>query len=423
MIVGVIAAVSLSCGGAPHTTADLLGEAEERELLDAAFDAAIERQWKDARVRLARILESQAQHPRALFTLACVALEEGRYEEAAQHIAALAPAAENSEAEVLAGLLKARRSGAEWSSALSSAWHEAGRPDLEKSSIIFEPRIPDFWDDPLEARFVASSDATERHLLAISSAGSPWAKDHALRSLLEVDDPGLAVALMEVNSPLDEGPGEKAREKEALIRQAAARMAVRHPDSMQFPLVALLVGGDKGQPFSATDWQELERIATLPHARTPHYEPLYLAVRQALQAAGIKNSAGKAVGASVMSLSGPFSWHLRLRAKLAGDSVSEEQRAQRASALWAIGLAHIRLPTILEKLQGSVLLRTAAMLSGDPSRIREAEETLDAARRTLSEFNKLRVDGWPLPSLADEVLLGFVRAEYETMKRMVSGGQ
>ena len=192
---------------------------------------------------------------------------------------------------------------------------------------------------------------------------------------------------------------------------------------MQFALVTLLVGVDEHQPLSASDWEELERIATLPHARTPHLEALYLAALPVVRHGGVKDPAVRAFGAAIMSIGAPFRWELGRRAQLSQEGLSEEQRRRRAAALWAIGAAYARQHTVLEKLQGALLLKDAAELSGDPNRIREADELMSGSRQTFRQFRRICVDGWPLASLREEIQRRFVRAEYETMESMVSGGQ
>jgi hypothetical protein len=238
-------------------------------------------------------------------------------------------------------------------------------------------------------------------------------------ALPKVTDSGIAVAAMDL---LRIVPDEQLLppERIELVRRAAREFAHRHPDTMQFAMIALLVGTAQDAPLSATELDEIERVSRCPTARTAHFKSVYERALRTYRIAGIPNPEGTAFGAAVGSIAmGGDLFVLRKRIDASLPHLSETDKRRVADSLWRIGEAVINMPTVLERLVGAGARKKAAELIGDDERVAEADRNIAHSRAVLSEVHKLNVDGWPLPSLHGEMLAAAVENEFGAMQAVV----
>jgi hypothetical protein len=256
-------------------------------------------------------------------------------------------------------------------------------------------------------------------IYALASIGSEWDVAIAGAALRKVSDPGIAVAAMVLLRSVPDGQA-LASERAELVRAAAHEFARRHPDTMQFALIAALVGAARDAPFSAAELDEIERVSRLPTVRTDHFSQVYDRALRVYQASGLPNAEGFAFGAAVGSIAtGSDVFLLTKRAEASIPHTSESDKRRLANALWRIGAAIKDMPTILERLLGTMAMKKGAELVGDAKRAAEADQIAAHGRAVLTEFHKLNAGGWPIPSLQAEMLAAAVENEFAAMQEAV----
>ncbi len=417
----VLAVPLLSCGAAhqPQHTSSLAEDGKVSTLLGLAHDAVMHREWWTAEVLLDSVLEAEPGHRKAHLTRACVALERGDFERAREIIDDAKPSADEAEFRVLERVIEHRVAGVGWLESLRLAWNAEGRPDLEEAPGLFGTwRLPELPEEDAWLRKHPASDERARSIFAVLAPPSSWSRAHVMETLQRIEDAGIGAALLDVAARSEGKVDAGADVRVDQVRKAAARLESLHPESMQFPLAALLVGVHETTPLSTPEIAELERIGTLARARTDHFEALFHEAHRVFSRAGVRESDSLAFMAAVSSVAGESTWKLQKRAQ-ASRSLDEVERARASAAVWQIGVAQTRMPTMVEKLLGAILMEAAATLADDARRKVDAEAALRSYRQTLAEANKLHISGWPLPSLSEEVRDGYVGGEYDFMVRMV----
>jgi hypothetical protein len=392
-----------------------LSYTEAKAKVRHAATAAMERDVASARAELAFVLEHSRENPQALLVLACMELDSGRYDEAAQLIARLEQAAPgHQEVEVLRGLLALRKGHPElgWRKAYLQVWRKHGSPDLSRAHLL--PEDLNWGGLELdEALWRRSESSPEARVAALLVHGPEAGSKHwhwLVQQLPVLKDPALSVMAIEVlRTP---SPPEPLRtEMEEAAGQKLALLARKFPRDMQLRLLATLGSASPDTPLTSEELTALEAVAALPEWRQRSFQQVFVQVRNRLVELGVRNPSPSAFSAAVWYLSGQGPSLLLQRAKASREQLSPGDLKRLSRVLWQVGGRLADQSVLVEHMVGLTLMATSADWRGDAVDQRYVEERRSVARTLLNGSMPTGFSRWPLRSLIDEVTETSVRDE------------
>lgn len=395
----VLATLSVMAAGCqhaaknPHVSSSEAG-ALDTEVLDRARLAVEIRDWEGARTSISAVLKNAPGNPKALLLGACLALEEGDFDRARSHADRLSEAGYPVESRMLKSLAASRGADVDWIEAFSRAWAEAGRPDLQES-VLFDFGHVESGNGfrlPLQTLAAEAVTADDRAVWALLEIEETWARDLVETALPDLTESGVAYAVLSALHRSDDAENRDA------LRSTAATFTRRHPESMQFALMAVLFGRERGQPLTTDELAGIERASRLPLARLDHVAAhharavrLFSEARHPLPAALAFSSWSEGLGqvASEVLVQGDV------------PGLSPAERLRLGESLWRIGHAFARLPTFMEALTGNALARRGANLVSDERRADVARRAFEEMRSLYLDWSRSHMAGWPLPALRE----------------------
>ncbi|NRD55859.1 MULTISPECIES: hypothetical protein [Corallococcus] len=405
------------------TPAPSMDEAPQRTVADRIRESASQARTgalSEARLELASVLKVAPKEPGALMVQACVLLEQGALDAAAQTVARLREVApEQAEGQVLEALVQLRRANpaGEWREAFIAAWIEAGRPDFGVESLLPEG-TPGWGPVAIRAVWNGTQAPDTRFLAALMGGPSKEQQRWMARHLSEVADPDLLRATLETFH--GEVRDETARRQiQASLRERLTPLAAASHES-QLPLLMLLENTSQEAPLTAEELQSLERIAALPRYRTTSFARLYSDAERRMKVAGIKAPVDGAFMAAVgeLALVGPMVLFKRVGATT---ELTEKDRIRLGRVLWTLGERIAEGNTLVERLMGLRQMEQGAGLLPDFDVKRTAVTAeLARGRAMVAASNQIHIDGWPLPSLHRDWLKASLDNEWKHLSALVA---
>ncbi|WP_375755266.1 hypothetical protein [Corallococcus exercitus] len=358
--------------------------------------------------------------PGALMVQACVLLEQGALDAAAQTVVRLREAApEQAEGRVLEALVRLRRANPAggWREAFIAAWLEAGRPDFGMDPLLPE-ETPGWGPEAIRAVWTGTQAPDTRLLAALMGGPSQEQQRWVARHLSEVADPDMLRAILETfhSEVMDE---TARRQIQASLRERLTPLAAESKES-QLPLLMLLEQTSQEAPLTKEELQALERIAALPRYRTTSFARLYADAERRLKVAGIQAPVEGAFMAAVgeLALVGPMVLFKRVKATT---ELPEKDRIRLGRALWTLGERIAEGNTLIERLAGLRQMEQAAGLLPD-FEAKRAQVAADLARgrAMVVASNQIHLGGWPLPSLHRDWLKASLDNEWTHLSALVA---
>jgi len=401
--------------------APLASRADSPSHGDLAIQAARVGDLPRARAELAQLPSDKLHGPQALLIEACLALEAGDWQAAAESLRALQTAQPNSpEALVLQKLIALRRAQPDqsWPDAYVRAWKDAGRPDLEHSPLI---KLQD--DDALPELHLEDIskwklDPETQLVVALTDRLDPEHARVIVPLIPTLVDPGWAIAVHDLagNKTL---PEDLRTEMTSAIRQRWPAIIDASPNAMDLRLMALLDDTDDNAPFTAEEMLELEEIAWLPEWRSTDFHDVFERANHHLAAVNIPNPPrwGLAFSTAVSTLVGSSIGHLQYRTKASLATFSPAGKQRLGEVLWQIGSNLAIEPTLVEHLVGVYLMRKGAQAMDDTARLDEAGTLRADTWAAWAAWKKANGGCWPIPSLQKALLEDHVRDEVANMRK------
>ena len=366
-----------------------------------------------ARAQLERLPEAQRQAPATRFLQACIALEAGEFATVDALLAGWKEPA--PEVRLLQHLATLRREqpGLDWRSAFLQAWRAVGRPDFQHSSLL-----PPSWDvffgteDSGRAQAWSRARTDEsRFLLALMQPEA----DHVRAALQHPPDrlpPEFLITAADtfLKPSLPEDVRAQATR---WLRDRFTQLAAAHPDSLQYPALALLLGTSLTAPFTPEELQRIDVLSRRSTWRQMDSLTLYRAALGPLKETGLSRQMAQSYAYTIVvgTLAGPASWVLQKRAEASQDSLSAEERQRLGEALGRIGERLAAENSLVEHLIGLAVMKRGAITLGDLPRQAELILRQQEEGRLMGATSRLVLSRWPLASLADALFEANLRDE------------
>lgn len=368
-----------------------------------------------AQGELARLSQAQRQTPSARFLSVCLALESGDLDGAEQALRGW-EAPEPPEVWMLQRLIAARRQqpALDWRKAFLQAWRDTGQPDLRESSLLppeptFEPEeatLERAWSRPLpdDARF----------LVALELKSTPERATFVLQHLSNALPPEFTLAAVDLLLSDKSLPGDVRLQRTTALREHFTQLSAAHPDAMEFPLLALLLGTSPTAPFTAEDLERLEAASQRGTWRPTDFFTLYQSALQPFEAAGLSHSGARArafalaVGAVVSDV--PVL--LPRRAQASASVLPPEQLQRLGRTLEHLGERLGAQSTLVEHGLGIAVMQKGAELREDPARYLQLDDLRAHWREIYAGLQRTAASRWPLHSLEEAMIDAALHDEF-----------
>ena len=373
----------------------LVSGANKIGLVDRAATLAARGETAEARQLLEHLVPSS--NPAALFVLACIELEEHRFESAtrlAQRLASLRPGA--PEAVVLARLIEERKRAQDdrWTDVAARAWSASGRPTPAAKPLL---GIIDSHR-PIERAALAHVQAPGDKLLLEFGRDQEGSADLIEAALAEANaaerPPGVHLVAMHVL--LDEAPPQ---EKRLLARGAAldllARVARSHPEDGYLSSGVVLLRADAQAPLTGPDLASLEEALKRKMFALP-IRPLYDAFEAAYEQVDPGQAQSRAFSETTRAL--PLEIHLALSRRAA--ATADPALRDRAAAVLTVAGTRLEAgATFLDRMIGLSLQTKGAELRGDASAMAAVRMKRAYLSDLMSKGRAFWQYQWPIASL------------------------
>jgi hypothetical protein len=353
----------------------------------------------EARTEIASLLGKHPADEAALFTATCFDIERGNLADAERHVAALERSSSTSlHARVLRALIARRQVDPREAidDALIEAWKRAGRPDLSACPLL--PPL-DSWSviPDLDAETRKRLSPTVRLMFAYEwPATSPEFVKLAFEASGAAERNPLAVnvEILGALTPYEPLPNQLATQAQRVAARVAPLVAAADPDNGYLTVAGWLPSGFRDQPLSREDLVLLERAVgsrrfELPRRRmltelqdlATGFDPRY----------GVLRARAAALGAPV-----PL-----MRLWQRADATKDPGARLRAGAVLIATAERLASSGILlERMLALALAQKGARLSGDESRIADADAEAQRQRAELQimQDGPKRLGTWPFAS-------------------------
>ena len=364
-------------------------------LVDRAAAVAARGESAEARHLLERLVTSS--NPPALFVLACIELEEHRFESAsrlAQRLSSLRPGA--PEAVVLARLIEERKRAQDdrWTDVAARAWSASGRPAGAAKPLLGEI---DSQRPIAQAALARAHRPGDRLLLEFGrdQKGPADLFEAALAEASAAERP-VGVQLVAMHLLLDGGMPEKERLR---ARSAAldllARIARVHAEDGYLSSGVVLLRSDARAPLTGSDLATLEEAVKRKTFALP-IRPLYDAFEAAYEQVDPGQAQSRAFSETSRAL--PLEIHVALSRRAAATADSA-LRDRAAAVLTVAGSRLEEGATFLERMIGLSLETKGAELRGDSSAIAAAGKRRAYLSDLMSNGRAFWLYQWPIASL------------------------
>lgn len=375
-----------------------------------------------AQGELARLSEAQRQAPSVRFLSACLALESGDLDSAEQALRGWNPS-EQPEVRMLQQLITARRQqpALDWRKAFLQAWRDAGQPDLRTSSLLPPESSSEPTETALERAWSRPLPDDARFLVDLELKATPERATFVLQHLSNTLPPEFTLATVDFLLKDNALPGDVRARRTAALRERFTQLSAAHPDAMEFPLLALLLGTSPTAPFTAEELERLEAASQRGAWRPTDFFTLHQSALQPLEAAGLSHSEARtrafelAVGAIVSEVP----WLLQRRAQASASVLPPESLQGLGQTLGRIGERLGTQSTLVEHGVGITVMKKGAELSGDPARKQQVEQLGARWRGIYAGLLRTAASRWPLHSLEEAMIDAALHDEFAHLQDFV----
>jgi len=373
----------------------LVSGANKIGLVDRAATLAARGETAEARQLLEHLVPSS--NPAALFVLACIELEEHRFESAtrlAQRLASLKPGA--PEAVVLAKLIEERKRAPDdrWTDVAARAWSASGRPTPAAKPLLGTIDS----HRPIDRAALARAQRPGDRLLLEFGRDQEGSSDLIEAALAEANaaERPLGVHLVAMHVLLDEAVPQ---EKRLLARGAAldllARVARSHPEDCYLSSGVVLLRSDAQAPLTGPDLASLEEALRRKTFALP-IRPLYDAFEAAYEQVDSASAQSRAFFETTRAL--PLEIHLALSRRAA--ATADPALRDRAAAVLTVAGTRLEAgATFLDRMIGLSLQTKGAELRGDASAMAAVRMKRAYLSDLMSKGRAFWQYQWPIASL------------------------
>ncbi len=383
-------------------------------LTQKARQSVITGDLPQARQHLRDALEREPHSAPALLFQACLALEAGDSPEVEKLLGRLqAVTPEGLEPRLLQRLVAHHTNTpkAGWRRNFLRAWTELGRPDFTRSSLLPEIELKELDVLPAEAWERATSDVVR---LAVVLSLSRLSREQArwlVGQLPALEDAALVQAAALVLITEDLPPSLRAEARLAL-RRRLTQLVEASPGAILPRMLLLWAEAPDGGPFSQSELEALEAMATLPRWSETSLAQTFLNAR------GIVKEAGAALpGVCALRLArlSNITYEVMIfsrRAEATRSHLLPGSRQRLGRILWDIGSRMRQNTMVFVSNVGLQLMEQAAEDMGDEEKGEQAAQSLKEAFSMYDAADAAALDRWPLPSLWEEVAEARARDEW-----------
>jgi hypothetical protein len=390
----------------------LVSAANKSGLVDRAAALAARGETAEARHLLERLVTSS--NPAALFVLACIELEEHRFERAsglAQRLAAVRPGA--PEAVVLARLIEERKRAPDdrWTDVAVRAWSASGRPAAKPLLGTLDSHRP------IDRAALAHAQRPGDKLLLEFGRDQEGSADLTEAALAEANaaERPLGVHLVAMHVLMDEAVPQ---EKRLLARGAAldllARVARSHPEDGYLSSGVVLLRSDAQAPLTDSDLASLEEALKRRTFALP-IRPLYDAFEAAYEQVDRGQAQSRAFFETIGAL--PLEIHLALSRRAA--ATADPALHDRAAAVLTVAGSRLETgATFLDRMIGLSLQTKGAELRGDGRAMAAVGKRRTYLSDLMSKGRAFWEYQWPIATLWRDHFLRNITDEVDYHEHM-----
>ena len=371
----------------------LVSAANKSGLVDRAAALAARGETAEARHLLERLVTSS--NPAALFVLACIELDEQRFERAsglAQRLAAVRPGA--PEAVVLARLIEERKRAPDdrWTDVAVRAWSASGRPAAKPLLGTLDSHRP------IDRAALAPAQRPGDKLLLEFGRDQQGSADLTEAALAEANaaERPLGVHLVAMHVLVNEAvPQEKRLLARRVALDSLARVARSHPEDGYLSSGVVLLQSDAQAPLTGPDLDSLEEALKRKTFALP-IRPLYDAFEAVYEQVDPGQAQSRAFFETTRAL--PLEIHLALSRRAAA-TADPALRDRAAAVLTTAGSRLEAGATFLDRMIGLSLQKKGAEIRGDASAMATVRMKRAYLTELMSKGRAFWQYQWPIASL------------------------